>query len=69
MGITYIKNRKQDPGDCCYRDSCGNFHSMRGRNVGNRGKCLEDTGRTSFDTVAGTISFGNGGLFLEGVLH
>ena len=33
--------------DCCYRNSCGNFCSMRGRNVGNKGKCLEDTGRTS----------------------
>ncbi|WP_155957647.1 hypothetical protein [Eubacterium sp. 14-2] len=69
MEITYIENRKQYPGDCCYRDSCGNFCSMRGRNVGNRGRCLEDTGRTSFDTVAGTISFENEGLFLEGVLY
>ena len=33
--------------DCCYRNSCGNFCSMCGRNVGNKGKCLEDTGRTS----------------------
>ena len=33
--------------DCCYRNSSGNFCSMRGRNVGNKGKCLEDTGRTS----------------------
>ena len=31
----------------CYRNSCGNFCSMCGRNVGNKGKCLEDTGRTS----------------------
>ena len=30
-----------------YRNSCGNFCSMCGRNVGNKGKCLEDTGRTS----------------------
>ncbi len=28
-------------------NSCGNFCSMCGRNVGNKGKCLEDTGRTS----------------------
>ena len=43
--------RKQEAGsmdcDCCYRNSCGNFCSMCGRNVGNKGKCLEDTGRTS----------------------
>ena len=41
------ENKKQAPMDCdcCYRNSCGNFCSMRGRNVGNKGKCLEDTGR------------------------
>lgn len=33
--------------DCCYRNSCDNFCSMHGRNVGDKGKCLEDTGRTS----------------------
>lgn len=33
--------------DCCYRNSCGNFCGMCGRNVGNKRKCLEDTGRTS----------------------
>ena len=43
------ENKKQAPMDCdcCYRNSCGNFCSMRGRNVGNKGKCLEDTVRTS----------------------
>ena len=33
--------------DCCYRNGCGNFCGMCGRNVGNKRKCLEDTGRTS----------------------
>ena len=33
--------------DCCYRNGCGNFCSMRGRNVGIKRKCLEDTRRTS----------------------
>lgn len=39
------ENKKQAPMDCdcCYRNSCGNFCSMRGRNVGKKGKCLEDT--------------------------
>ena len=43
------ENKKQAPMDCdcCYSNSCGNFCSMCGRNVGNKGKCLEDTGRTS----------------------
>lgn len=43
------ENKKQAPMDCdcCYRNSCGNFCGMCGRNVGNKRKCLEDTGRTS----------------------
>ena len=43
------ENKKQAPMDCdcCYRNSSGNFCSMRGRNVGNKGKCLEDKGRTA----------------------
>ncbi|MBQ6993333.1 MAG: penicillin-binding transpeptidase domain-containing protein [Lachnospiraceae bacterium] len=120
------ENKKQAPMDCdcCYRNSCGNFCSMCGRNVGNKGKCLEYmdhipkqeyeemyamlhieasgnvsqedfvtrnsaiyegievqnmavqiiaydeeqmtvTYQTSFDTVAGTISFENETLFLK----
>ena len=43
------ENKKQAPMDCdcCYRNSCGNFCGMCGRNVGNKRKCLEDTRRTS----------------------
>ena len=39
------ENKKQAPMDCdcCYRNIC----SMRGRNVGIKRKCLEDTRRTS----------------------
>ena len=33
--------------DCCYRNGCDYCCGMCGRNVGNKGKCLEDTGRTS----------------------
>ncbi len=34
------ENKKQAPMDCdcCYRNSCGNFCSMHGRNVGKKGK-------------------------------
>ncbi len=51
------ENKKQAPMDCecCYRNSCGNFCSMCGRNVSNKGKCLEDTGRT-FGGVHGLYS-------------
>ena len=29
----------------CYRNSCGDCYSRGGRNVSNKGKCLENTGR------------------------
>ena len=44
------ENKKQAPMDCdcCYRNSCGNFCSMRGRNVGNKGKCLAEIPKNNF---------------------